>query len=180
MTQDGNLLEVLRVDLGRLAGAQVPVQRVLGLLDGTDEPFSRYNYEPGHVTGSAFVAHPVGEAVALIHHEKLDLWVQPGGHVEPDDETVEMGARREVAEETGLLGLAPVGVVDVDVHTFPAHGEQPTHLHFDVRYGFRAVSAELIAGDGAHDARWVPLEEALSMDESVARAVRQLAVLLGW
>ena len=180
MTSTDYRLEILRRDLDRVSGASVDARRVLELLDGPGDVFSRYHYEPGHVTGSAFVAHAAEAAVALIHHAKLDLWVQPGGHVEPGDSTVEDGARREVTEEIGIEQLSALGVVDVDVHVFPTHGDQPTHRHFDVRYGFRAGSDRLVAGDGVHEARWVSVDEALSMDESVARAVRRMADLLGW
>lgn len=168
------LLEDLRViDLPQSADFQA-------LLASGEDGFSRYHYTPGHITGSAFVVHPSDRSVALVHHDKLDMWVQPGGHVEPDDPSVEAGARREVTEEIGLHRLEPLGPVDIDIHTFPARGVQPTHLHYDVRYAFRSVGGELIAGDGVREAAWVTVEEATGMDESVARAVRRIAVLCGW
>ncbi len=37
----------------------------------------------------------------LVHHEKLDKWLPPGGHIEPN-ETPDEAARREIKEETGL------------------------------------------------------------------------------
>lgn len=38
--------------------------------------------------------------VLLLKHKKLDMWLQPGGHIE-DGETPTETARREVLEETG-------------------------------------------------------------------------------
>lgn len=154
--------------------------QVLDLLDGEVDPFSRFEYTPGHVTGSAFVAHPADRAVALIHHDKLDLWVQPGGHVESEDDNVEATARRELAEEVGVEDPEILGPLDLDIHVFPERAEQPSHLHFDVRYLYRARSAILTCGVGVREARWVEVRDALHLDESVARPVRGIATRLGW
>jgi 8-oxo-dGTP pyrophosphatase MutT (NUDIX family) len=40
-------------------------------------------------------------ATALHHHDKLDMWLPPGGHIDRD-ETPHGAARREVREELGL------------------------------------------------------------------------------
>jgi 8-oxo-dGTP pyrophosphatase MutT (NUDIX family) len=61
---------------------------------------------PGHFTASAFVLHPSGEALLLILHRKLGMWLQPGGHLESSDVDHLGAARREVAEETGVSRLA--------------------------------------------------------------------------
>ncbi|MBI2546037.1 NUDIX domain-containing protein [Candidatus Woesearchaeota archaeon] len=39
--------------------------------------------------------------VLLIHHRKLDLWLPPGGHIEPN-EIPDDAVIREIKEETGL------------------------------------------------------------------------------
>ena len=172
-SRSGSLLEDLAsIDSPRMA-------EVLDLL-GSADALSRFRYEPGHVTGSAFVVHPHDPTVALIHHDKLDLWVQPGGHVEPSDPTVEAAARREIAEEIGTAHVETLGPLDLDIHVFPGHGDQPTHLHFDVRYLYRALSEELVLGEGVREARWVSVDDALRLDDSVARPVRLIAERLGW
>jgi len=152
---------------------------MLALLDGAGEPFSRSSYGPGHFTASAFITSPARDAVLLILHGKLGLWLQPGGHVEPGDNDILAAARREVLEEVGLnnLPLAHAGVFDLDVHVIPAHGNFPAHEHFDVRFLLVAASDSGHAGSDARDARWVPLSELPRMhtDESVMRAVRKLA-----
>jgi 8-oxo-dGTP pyrophosphatase MutT (NUDIX family) len=163
-------------------------RRVLQLLDATAAPFSREQYVPGHVTASAFVLDPTRSSLLLILHGKLLRWLQPGGHVEPDDADVLQSARREVLEEVGVSALTPVGdgLLDVDVHTIPARGEQLAHEHFDVRFLFVAPDTQFSAGSDARDARWVPiaellraaaqpeLESAYPSDDSVLRAVRKL------
>ena len=150
---------------------------MLTLLESPDA-LSRYHYEPGHFTASAFVLDPTGSAVVLVDHPKIGRWLQPGGHVEPDDADLESAARREVLEETGLTDVTSLGLVDLDVHTFPAHGDQPTHLHFDVRFAFRAHTDVLDVGD--HGAAWVPLDDVdrWSDEESILRPVSKLARLV--
>jgi 8-oxo-dGTP pyrophosphatase MutT (NUDIX family) len=128
------------------------------------------------------VINPRGDALALIHHEKLDRWLQPGGHIEPTDRSHEDAARREVAEECGVADMSTVGILDVDVHVFPARGEQPTHRHYDVRWAFVASTDELVAGDGTMGSRWVSLGEALGMHRSIARPAQKIVDLVksGW
>jgi len=163
---------------------------MLHLLDTTPEPFSRDQYEPGHITGSAFVLDPSRSALLLILHSKLGLWLQPGGHVEPEDLDVEHSTRREVLEEVGIRELSQVGgLFDLDVHTIPARKDQPAHEHFDVRFLFQAAALTFTAGSDANAGRWVPIAqllhpstaaagEALPSDESVLRAVRKLHEVL--
>lgn len=158
--------------------------RILQLIEGTAAPFSREQYEPGHVTASAFVLNSDKSALLLILHSKLQLWLQPGGHVEADDPDVLASTRREVLEEVGLsaLELLQPGLFDVDVHEIPARRDQPAHEHFDVRFVFTTREREPKAGSDARDARWVPLsllltadkDGAYASDESVMRAVRKL------
>ncbi len=100
-------------------------------------PFDRGIAE-GHLTGSAIVVSATGEGTLLLHHRKLDRWLQPGGHADPGETTGEAVALREALEETGLVGLvlhprAP-RPLDVDVHDIPARGAEPAHLHLDLRY----------------------------------------------
>lgn len=136
----------------------------------------RTHYDPGHLTASAFVLSPDRSRVLLIHHEKLGIWVQPGGHLEPIDESIEAAARREVAEEVGLTELDPLGLVDVDVHAIPAHGDEPAHEHHDLRFGFVAGRETVAVGGGVRDVRWVAVDDldGLAVDEGVRRAVAKL------
>jgi 8-oxo-dGTP pyrophosphatase MutT (NUDIX family) len=152
---------------------------MMALLDVGEVALRRANFVPGHFTASAFVLDPNNELL-LIHHDKLGMWLQPGGHIEPGDSDIIAAARRELHEEVGIVGAALVtpGIFDVDVHHIPAHGAEPAHAHFDVRFLFRSARAFGTATD-AHDARWVPLGEvsATQSDASVMRAVARIATL---
>ena len=101
------------------------------------DPFDRAIAE-GHLTGSAITVSHDGARVLLLHHRKLDRWLQPGGHGDPGETTGEEVALREALEETGIRGLAlhPAAPrpLDVDVHDIPARGSEPAHEHLDLRY----------------------------------------------
>ncbi|WP_431945561.1 NUDIX hydrolase [Micromonospora marina] len=60
-----------------------------------------------HFTSSAIVFNTSGQ-VLLVHHNKIGLWLYPGGHVDPNEDPAE-AALREVVEETGIEAeiLAP-------------------------------------------------------------------------
>lgn len=153
------------------AASLFAVRRLLAVPDA----FSSAFFVPGHVTASAFVVHPTENAVALLLHAKIGKWLQPGGHIEADDESVIAAALREVSEEVGVGAADQPWLCDVDVHVFPARSEVPQHLHHDVRVAFTADRPHLVVGDGAQKVRWWPFDEALELEPSVARPVRKLA-----
>ena len=138
---------VLLAELDTLAPGdarfRADVLATAGFLARTDRPFDQ-DAQASHVTASAFVVSALG--VVLVRHRLLGLWVQPGGHVEPD-ESPHAAACREVAEETGLLAVhtAPPLLVDVSVHPGPRG-----HVHHDCRWpggGSRAAAT----GPGGDD-----------------------------
>lgn len=155
-------------------------RRMLDLCASDGDPTSRSRFDPGHFTASGFVASPNGAGVLLIHHEKIGKWLQPGGHIEPDDASIEAASRREIAEETGLGAIQSFGLIDIDIHQFPLRADDPAHLHFDLRYGFRARSGLIEAGEGVLDARWIPFDELdrWSADRSVTRPSKALHALV--
>jgi 8-oxo-dGTP pyrophosphatase MutT (NUDIX family) len=158
----------------REAGFKERIERLLR----SSAPFSRSSFEPGHLTASAFVVSPGRDAVLLILHRKLGLWLQPGGHIEVGDESLEAAARREVLEEVQVkLAEGAAGAIfDVDVHAIPARKDEPAHEHFDVRFCFQAAAAEIAPNEEVAGARWAELRglEQVTSDESVLRAARKL------
>jgi len=142
-----------------LTGDEKSVELIMGLVEGTAKPFSRWQFTPGHVTATGLVLHPDREGVAMVLHGRLGRWLLPGGHVEEGDEDVAAAAAREVLEETGLA-VAGGAVIGADVHGIPAKvkkGEEvePYHLHHDVLVWFRASSDALAVSEESQDLRWV-------------------------
>ena len=133
--------------------------RYLALLAHPDA-FQRTHF-PGHITGSAFLVDRTFTHTLLVHHGKLNRWLQPGGHADGDMDVAGV-ARREANEETGVyhLDLLATDIFDLDIHLIPARTDFPAHDHYDVRYLFCASMEEkVIVSEESHDVRWVPLAD---------------------
>jgi ADP-ribose pyrophosphatase YjhB (NUDIX family) len=109
---------------------------MLRLARELDDPLSR-TQPHAHFTASAFVVDPGCDRTCLVRHEKLGRLLQPGGHIDDSDASVEAAAYREAREETELA-LEPhpraPRPFDIDIHQIPPLGGEPAHLHLDVRF----------------------------------------------
>jgi len=152
------------------------MERAMGLARSTD-PTDRNRFSPGHFTASGFVVSPDGSSLLLIHHRRLDRWLQPGGHIDRDDVSAIAAAAREVTEETGVAVESILAdLIDLDIHPIPPRAPEPAHEHFDLRFAFRALDERIVADDEVRDAIWVPWDdlEAYAVDDSVTRAAEAL------
>ena len=144
----------------------------------------------GHVTGSAWIVSRDGEQVLLVRHRKLGAWLQPGGHADGDVDPAAV-ARREAEEESGLRqlslvdwwrdGLPAPQPFDVDVHTIPARGAEPEHLHLDIRYLLVGNPAEPVrVSPESDEVRWVARGEIpdFNREPSVLRMADRAIALL--
>lgn len=114
---------------------------------------------PGHLTASALVVDESRRRVLLTLHPKVGRWLQLGGHVEPEDVSLQAAARREAVEEGGIEPLyitdAPIRL---DRHAVPCRAVGMTH-HWDCQYlavvpdGSRAVIS-----DESDDLQWFALD----------------------
>ncbi|PKV87732.1 NUDIX hydrolase [Streptomyces sp. TLI_146] len=125
--------------------------------------------QAGHLTASALVIAPGRGQVLLTLHRKLNMWLQMGGHCEPQDVSLTAAALREATEESGVSGLTllPGGPVRLDRHPIPS----PCNWHLDVQYAALAPAGAVEAiSDESLDLRWFGYDEVAEVaDDSVVR-----------
>ena len=123
-----------------------------------------------HFTVTGFVSW---HGHTLLHwHRKNQMWLPPGGHVEPDEDPWQ-AVLREVTEETGLavsvLPTTPVFPYDIPVQLpapatimveeIPETPMEPAHQHLDLIYFTRptaAGGAGSLPDPSQAGWRWVP------------------------
>lgn len=143
------------------------------------------NLAHGHVTASAWVVNPARSHVLMLHHRKLDLWLQLGGHADGETDIISV-AMKETEEESGIdashIKLVSEEIFDVDVHTIYASEHDPRHQHYDPRFLVEIDDQIPLPGnDESHDIRWVPLEHVLSYNNArslyrLVQKTRQLRI----
>lgn len=183
-----SLIETLARHVPADAREAEHLRYILAFVAAHPDPFDRRIAE-GHLTGSALILSPAGDQVLLLHHLKLERWLQPGGHADLGETGGEAVALREAAEETGLVGLAlhPMAPrpLDVDVHAIPARGAEAAHQHLDLRYLVMAAHGSLEAArlkpDESRALRWFGWSDlpTLGLDAGLQRALRKARAILG-
>jgi 8-oxo-dGTP pyrophosphatase MutT (NUDIX family) len=150
---------------------------ILALLELTDDPFSRDQFRPGHITCTAVVLHPNGEQFLLMHHHRHRRWLLPGGHVEESDGTLSDAARREAMEETAvrITDAGSALLAGMDVHAIPARKGEPFHLHHDLIFAFAAESDVFAITEEAPQVAWCEPEEfaRYQLPSSITRAANR-------
>ena len=145
-----------------------------------------------HFATSGFIVNESSTKLLMVYHKKLETWLIPGGHLEPDEEPVD-GVIREVLEETGVsikvidASFLP-GVVDSKKESaipnpylmlkefIPEKGDKPAHIHIDFIFLGMADENEVIKKQEAevNEVKWFDLSEVLEMDtfESIKKIAR--------
>ena len=159
----------------------VTLDRFRGLLANFDRCFHRDCF-PGHITSSAWIVSRESGAVLLTHHRKLARWLQLGGHA--DGEVDVLGsALREAEEESGLRDFRllpegrPLEILDLDVHDIPAHGAEPMHQHYDIRFLLEVSDRQSILHQESEskEVRWFAGDDVANLfdEESLLRMARK-------
>ncbi len=174
------LMEILSRDLetyrDRWPGESAVVECFARFLASGPDVFGR-NHGAGHFTGSAWLVSADGGRVLLTHHRKLGRWLQLGGHADGDADLARV-ALREAREESGLHGLSvDRAIFDLDRHRIPAHGNEPEHWHYDVRFVVRAGEDErFVVSHESKALAWRAITEVAddaSLDASLRRMARR-------
>ncbi len=113
--------------------------------------------------------------VFLRKHDKYNLWMGIGGHIELDEDPVQ-AVIREAKEEAGLdieiIGTLPDIVPTQDQrelivpHFMDRHRISPDHEHISMTYFARAKTDQVAptGDDISNEWRWVSAEELATMD----------------
>lgn len=172
----GDVLDFFRTHTPVDERESASIAEFLAVVPTLDDPC---NEERGlvHVTASAIVVSDAGDKVALHLHKRLNMWLQPGGHIDAGEDPA-TAALREAHEETGL----PVrhqqdgGVLfHLDVHPGPKG-----HTHHDLRYLVRAPEVPLHPSEGeSPEAGWFTWDDAVSLaDPGLLGALRAARALI--
>ena len=131
-------------------------------LEHEEKCFERENL-PGHVTASSFVVNPERTHTLLMHHKKLNEWVQFGGHCDGDTDVLYV-ATKELEEESGIRNakLVTPKIFDIAIPHVPQHKNVPAHLHYDIRFLFEVPFDATIVKqeEEVNDIQWFTLDEA--------------------
>jgi hypothetical protein len=156
--------------------------RCLEFLDSDPTCFNRTNLE-GHFTGSSVVLDTETHTHMLMtFHTKANAWLHLGGHCDGLPHPF-VTACVETLEESGLRSAVPIHgkIFDVDVHTVTKYRDVPEHLHFDIRYLFKASRDEPLRITAESKAlEWVPIRQVLERNSNpiVAKLVQKLSHLI--
>jgi len=141
----------------------------------SDSAVFERRFPAGHFTGSAWLVSADGDRVLLMHHRKLGMWLQPGGHADGDTDLARV-ALREAGEETGVTNLCVENAIfDLDRHRIAARGSEPEHWHYDVRYVVRAGSDDRFTiNEESHALAWRSVTDVVA-DATLDISLRRMA-----
>ena len=130
--------------------------RMISFIEANPLCFER-SLEQGHITGSAWLLSNDDSQALLMHHNKLNLWVQLGGHCDGESDVLQV-AVKEAQEESGISAIVPVinEIFDIDIHCIPANSREKEHYHYDVRFLLRVASNEkFVQNSESKELRWI-------------------------
>lgn len=145
---------------------------MLRFIENHEDCFER-SLEIGHITASSWLLSNDGTMALLMHHAKLNLWCQLGGHCDGNHDVLEV-AVKEACEESGITQIYPIldEIFDIDIHLIPKNSREKSHYHYDVRFLLRvAGDEEIIRNAESKELRWIgkDREELPTAHRSVVR-----------
>lgn len=150
----------------------------------TDGEIIDWNNFDGHIVAGGFVYAKCENEFLVLYHSDLEMYLYPGGHINPDDKNPLHAAKREIKEETGLDNLKQLKLsknelipIDIDTHTISYNKrlKLPEHYHFEFRYLFMINKKEDIKIDREEmsNYKWISFEE-LGNDSNYGRIINKI------
>jgi 8-oxo-dGTP pyrophosphatase MutT (NUDIX family) len=141
-------------------------KRMISFLQAYPDCFKR-TLEIGHFTASAWLLNKDHSQALLMHHRKLDMWVQLGGHCDGNENILEV-ALKEAQEESGIDDIEAVStdIFDIDIHLIPANSKEKEHYHYDVRFLLHVTgNQDIIQNHESKALRWFSKDQDLPTKE---------------
>ncbi len=132
--------------------------RMLEVLNICDDCFER-GCRVGHFTASSWLLDHQLRRVLLMHHVKLDRWLQLGGHCDGNYNVLSV-AIKEAQEESGIKNITALSdkIFDIDIHLTPQIKDDAPHYHFDIRFLLKVVeTSQIVRNHEANALQWFDL-----------------------
>jgi 8-oxo-dGTP pyrophosphatase MutT (NUDIX family) len=150
------IIKLLEEYLPATAEERIFKEETISFIKKHENCFER-SLKIGHITASALLLNKDKTKALLMHHTKLDKWLQLGGHCDGNPNALEV-ALKEAREESGIKGIAPVSdkIFDLDIHLIPKNSREDEHYHYDIRFLLYVTSdEEIIQNHEAKELRWI-------------------------
>jgi len=141
-------------------------------------------------TASGYIIHPTELKLCLHYHRKYDKWMQPGGHIELDEDPIQ-ALTHELEEEAGLKpddykilqqyrppettgSTSILNPAFTNIHVT----DKPSHRHIDLAYVIRSKTTELTPQEReSQKIGWFSLSEIqdMSSQETIHIDTEQIA-----
>lgn len=128
-----------------------------------------------HFTATTYLFNPDFSKTLLLKHPKFKNWIPPGGHMDAN-ETPEEAARREIAEEIGVLDVNFLNNNNnldfsdsraemlLQPHFIMSQIIEKDHFHLDMIF-FATIDEKEYNSPEGHDLKWMTLNEVTNEPE---------------
>ncbi len=131
-------------------------ERIIDFVEENENCFER-SLEIGHITASSWLLNKTGSKALLMHHAKLNKWVQLGGHCDGNPDVLAV-AIKEAQEESGIVQIAPLSkaVFDIDIHPISENSKEKAHYHYDIRFLLQSTEDDrFTSNEESKELRWI-------------------------
>jgi 8-oxo-dGTP pyrophosphatase MutT (NUDIX family) len=150
---------------------------MLDFFKNTKKPFNRETKE-GHFTASAFLLNSTKTKFLLMHHVKLNKWLQLGGHADGEKNLLEV-AIKEAKEESGISNIISVNenIFDIDIHIIPLNNSEIEHKHYDVRFLLKTINNDVfIKNSESKELAWIDVNSYNNLNIEIEYSIKRMIV----